>query len=84
MEYRLVSAASTAELDRAVNELLQQGWLLYDGPLACAAVQPVPAEGATWLFAQAMTRVAGTTAAQVEAEVGELLERVGGTEASPE
>lgn len=82
MEYRLLTAASPADLDRAVNALLQQGWLLYDGPLACAA-PPAAAEAAAWLFAQAMTRVPATTAAQVEAEVGELLERVGGTEATP-
>jgi hypothetical protein len=84
MQYRLLTAASAAELDAVVNELLKLGWMLYEGPLMCAA-PPTPttsSESHGMHFAQAMTLSSPTPAAEAQEEVGELLERIGVSEFS--
>lgn len=88
MQYRLLTAASAAELDAVVNELLKLGWMLYEGPLMCAAPPtptPTPttsSESHGMHFAQAMTLSSPTPAAEAQEEVGELLERIGVSEFS--
>lgn len=86
MQYRLLTAASAAELDAVVNELLKLGWMLCEGPLMCAAPPtPTPttsSESHGMHFAQAMTLSLPTPAAEAQEEVGELLERIGVSEFS--
>ena len=82
MQYRLLTAAAATELDAAVNELLQRGWMLYEGPLMCVAppAEATPSAYAEMHFAQAMTLSSSTPAAEAQEEVGELLERIGVSE----
>jgi hypothetical protein len=85
VQYRLVTATDSAELDAAVNELLGRGWTLHEGPSVAVAPASEGADptAASLHYAQAMTLTAPTQAAEAaeaRAEVGELLERVGVSE----
>ncbi|MBC7939296.1 MAG: DUF1737 domain-containing protein [Chitinophagaceae bacterium] len=82
MQYRLLTAAAAAELDAAVNDLLQRGWVLYEGPVMYAAppAETTPSAYSEMHFAQAMTLSSSTPAAEAQEEVGELLERIGVSE----
>lgn len=79
MHYRLLTASTAAELDAIVNELLNRGWMLYEGPLMFAAptAPTTSAESHGMHFAQAMTLSSPTPAAEAQEEVGELFERIG-------
>lgn len=53
MEYKLAIATSPTDLAERVNDLLKEGWELYEGPAICPGVGPI----ATIAFcAQALTK----------------------------
>ena len=54
MEYELLACSTADALDRAVNELLAEGWKLYGDPVVAVGVS---ANGyVTTKYAQALTR----------------------------
>jgi len=59
IEYKLCAAASAAELNNQVNELLQDDWALYGNPFFSAVNGTVPstAEPTAGLLCQALTKV---------------------------
>jgi hypothetical protein len=59
IEYRLCAAATAAELNEEVNELLRDGWALYGNPFfSLLKNTPMPAaEAQAGMLCQALTKL---------------------------
>jgi hypothetical protein len=58
IEYKLCAAATAAELNNQVNELLQDDWALYGNPFFSPVNGTVPhTESTAGLLCQALTKV---------------------------
>lgn len=59
MKYHVVSAVNPGELEKAVNELLEQGWALQGGVCATSHSSHNAREDyweSTWEYSQALTQ----------------------------
>jgi hypothetical protein len=58
IEYKLCAAATATDLNKQVNELLQDDWALYGNPFFSPVnVKPTSAEPPGGLLCQALTKV---------------------------
>jgi hypothetical protein len=57
IEYKLCTAETAAELNRQVNELLNDGWALYGNPFPSSLKNASSSDTPTGVVCQAMTKM---------------------------